>query len=212
MIENGTTVREVLINSLQDVNKNDMPILGRPFLTSAYLIVDIDHRQFTVAPAKATDTQDIVAIGPPACSSAEQLSTPTAGIPATSQATALASTTPDPKSTTAASRQDVPIAAIAGGACGGGVVAIALCLAAILALRRRRRRARERAIQESLENAKSGMGVHVLEKGELASDHTHQPPMELPLERDPQYRLAPFEMPGARDTNTRPQSPVYQLE
>ena len=208
---NGTTVREVLINSLQDVNKNDMPILGRPFLTSAYLIVDVDHRRFTVAPSKATDTQDIVAIGPPACSSAEQLSTPTAGIPAASQATALASTTPDPKPTTAASRQDVPTAAIAGGAVGG-VVAIALCLAAILALRRRRRRARERAIQESLENTKSGMGVHVLEKGELASDHTHQPPMELPLERDPQYRLAPFEMPGARDMNARPPSPVYQLE
>lgn len=57
------TTREVLVNSLQDVNTKDLPILGRAFLTSAYLMVNQDEGTFTLWSAKATTDQDLVGVG-----------------------------------------------------------------------------------------------------------------------------------------------------
>lgn len=40
--------REILLDSMQGVNANDMPILGTPFLSSAYLSVNHDVDTFTL--------------------------------------------------------------------------------------------------------------------------------------------------------------------
>jgi hypothetical protein len=42
------TVRNIVINPVQDINKNDLPLLGRLFLSSAYLSVNHDSGTFTL--------------------------------------------------------------------------------------------------------------------------------------------------------------------
>ena len=63
----GTTifdpsVREVMINSLQQINSNDMPLLGHTFLSQVYLNVNYDLNFFSLWSAKATGEEDLVAI------------------------------------------------------------------------------------------------------------------------------------------------------
>jgi hypothetical protein len=41
-------VRNLVINPIQHINENDLPILGRHFLTSAYLSVNHDTETFSI--------------------------------------------------------------------------------------------------------------------------------------------------------------------
>ena len=64
------TTREVLLNSLQGVNADDIPKLGQTFLTSTYLYVDNEHEQFTLWQSNPTTDRNVIAVGPSAvCSS-----------------------------------------------------------------------------------------------------------------------------------------------
>lgn len=194
---NASTVQEVLINSIPGGNNGDMPILGRSFLSSAYLMVDADNQQFTLARVNATSAEKIVLIGPPACQSPKSIATP---IPTTSTATsttgpaAVSSTPPVPAST----HQGVSASVVAGAAVGSAA-AVALCLGALLLLRRRRRLYQQRLAQMESEKRdppitgvdQPGFG---LIKAEMPSDHTHQPPAEMPSQRHSPYQLAPYEM------------------
>lgn len=184
---NASTVAEVLINSLQDVNKNDIPVLGRSFLSSAYLMVDADNQQFTLAKVNATSAEKIVPIGPPACQSPKSIATPTS-----TTSTATSTTFP------AGTHQGVSTGVVAGAVVGGAAV-VALCLVALLLLRRRRRLYQQRLAQMESEKRDSpitgvdqpGFGMI---KAEMPSDHTHQPPAEMPSQRHSPYQLAPYEM------------------
>ena len=60
----NSSTREIMINSLQDINKNDMPLLGMPFISSAYLNVNYDTGTFTLWSARATTEQNLIGIGP----------------------------------------------------------------------------------------------------------------------------------------------------
>lgn len=60
----NSSVREVMINSLQDLNTNDMPILGHTFLSQIYLNVNYDLDIFSLWSARATGEEDLVGIGP----------------------------------------------------------------------------------------------------------------------------------------------------
>ncbi len=62
-IEVNDTVRNVMIYSLQDVNENDLPRLGRYFLTAAYLMVNYDTETFTLWEANPTTETELVAVG-----------------------------------------------------------------------------------------------------------------------------------------------------
>lgn len=79
IIVNGSD-RVVLINSLQAINLYDMPQLGQPFLSSAYLLVNEDTAQFTLWKSNPTTTRNLLAIGE-ACDNnnmfTSRLSTPT---------------------------------------------------------------------------------------------------------------------------------------
>ena len=59
-----SNVRELLINPLEEINKNDMPILGQTFLTTAYLLVDNDQQTFTLWKNNLTSEERITNIGP----------------------------------------------------------------------------------------------------------------------------------------------------
>ncbi|KAI4915500.1 hypothetical protein J4E90_003945 [Alternaria incomplexa] len=62
-VQTNTSVRNVVINSLQFENDNDLPVLGRLFMSSAYLMVNQDAGMFSVWQANTgSKTSDIVAV------------------------------------------------------------------------------------------------------------------------------------------------------
>lgn len=60
-VVNGTAP-DLVINSIQDINANDLPQLGRQFLSAAYLMVNMEADQFTLWSANPTSDQDLVAV------------------------------------------------------------------------------------------------------------------------------------------------------
>ncbi|KAK3686231.1 aspartic peptidase domain-containing protein [Podospora appendiculata] len=52
----------LIINSIQDVNANDLTQLGRQFLSAAYLMVDEERSQFSLWVANPTAREDLVAL------------------------------------------------------------------------------------------------------------------------------------------------------
>ena len=58
----NNSLREILIYNLEDDNANDMPLLGQAFLTSAYLHVNNDAKQFTLWQARPTTETKLVPV------------------------------------------------------------------------------------------------------------------------------------------------------
>lgn len=109
VVSNYTKYAEVLINSLQADNANDIPRFGMPFLSSAYLMVDNDNQQFTLWASQQSQSSNLVELGPPACRPPVATSTPTPNPPPSVLA-------PPPPSS---SNNGPSKAAIAGGSIGG---------------------------------------------------------------------------------------------
>ncbi|CAD6584213.1 MAG: hypothetical protein ASARMPRED_001632 [Alectoria sarmentosa] len=186
----SSTEVEVLINSLQGVNTNDMPRFGMPFLSSAYLMVDNDQQQFTLSQSQQSTTSNLVAIGPPACNNPAPSPTP---LPLPS---VLASPTPKPKPSSG-----TPQGAIAGGVVGG-LATIFICIGGFF-VRKKRRTERSAGIQKQEYGAMAEAQAvqnptysdnQVYAKSEMPSDR--QPPQELPLDKDSGQGIAPYEMPA----------------
>lgn len=178
----------VLINSLQDVNKNNIPRFGTPFLSSAYLIVDNDHKQFTLWKSQQSQKSNLIPIGPPACTTPVLTPTPP---PSTSP---LASPSSNPHS----SHSGLSKGAIAG-ATVGGIAAVAICLCALSLLKSRRRRHLQEETRQREEKARTdAMKTDVSTtnaahwKPEMPSDK--QPPQEMPLGRIGGDRLELYEV------------------
>ena len=176
-ITNDST-REVLINSLSDVNKNDIPFLGRPFFSSAYLLVDNDNRQFSLWQGNPTTNQSLVALGPSPCASSPPL---------------VSSLAPgSPSSTTGKSTVSNP--PVSKGGIGGIVVGVgalvALVTMAIFAIRRRR------APRQSIETQQLHGADYKHVIPELGADQS--PAQELPVAQHQLNALAPYEMPTRR--------------
>ncbi|KAJ8068501.1 hypothetical protein OCU04_004051 [Sclerotinia nivalis] len=53
---------ELVLNAIQAVNANDLPQLGRQFLTAAYLMLNQDAETFTLWQANPTENEDLVAV------------------------------------------------------------------------------------------------------------------------------------------------------
>lgn len=58
----NNSVRELMLNALESVNANDMPLLGMTFLSSAYLSINYDKAEFTLWQANPTTDENILAI------------------------------------------------------------------------------------------------------------------------------------------------------
>lgn len=167
---------------LVGVNENDLPKLGKPFLSSAYLSVDNDRQSFTLWEAQPNVTQDLVSLGPPVCSS-------TPSLPAAS-----------PSSVPAIPAHDFSKGTIAG-VVVGGLVAIATTIGAILLVARKRRKKQAQQSQAIATSTLAGGGQRSSrwgEKAEMASDQ--HPPLEMPVTRNPGYSLAPYEVPDRNDS------------
>jgi hypothetical protein len=62
-VKTNTSVRNVVLNSLQAENVNDLPYLGRLFLSSAYMMVNQEAGKFTIWQANTgSKASDIVAV------------------------------------------------------------------------------------------------------------------------------------------------------
>lgn len=184
----SSTEVEVLINSLQSVNANDLPLFGLPFLSSAYLMVDYDQQRFTLSQNQQSATSNLIANGPPACN------TPTPSPTPQSLPSVLGSPTPTPNTSSG-----TPKGAIAGAVVGGlAVIAICICVFFILKKQRATRLARTQeqgfgATAEAVKVPKYSDNEGYM-KSEMPADN--QPPQELPLDRDSGHGLAPHEMPS----------------
>ncbi|KAF7897927.1 uncharacterized protein EAF01_008893 [Botrytis porri] len=53
---------ELVLNAIQAGNANDLPQLGRQFLTAAYLMLNQDAKTFTLWEANPTENEDLVAV------------------------------------------------------------------------------------------------------------------------------------------------------
>ena len=106
LVSNSSVV-ELLVNSLQEDNDNDLPKIGRPFLSGAYILVDLDQNTFTLWAANPSGTEELVSMG----------------------ATCSSSVTSQPPSS-----QPVDSSRLGGGGIGGIVVGVVAILAIMIAL------------------------------------------------------------------------------
>ncbi|KAL9116598.1 MAG: hypothetical protein Q9187_006876 [Circinaria calcarea] len=132
------TTREVLLNSLQDINADDIPKLGHTFLTSTYLYVNNDENAFTIWQSNPTTDENIISVGPSTTScSSIPVSTATSSASASSLSRESSQSNP------------VPIGAVVGAAVGGVALLLLIGLT-ILYLRRRKRHAAQAKSAASL--------------------------------------------------------------
>ena len=166
-----------------------MPLFGRVFLTSTYLLVDQDHSKFTLWNANVTDTQIPIPIGPPTCNRV---------IPTTADSNSTASSA---SASPAASKNSEPSKAPLSKASIAGIVIAALVLVLLSiagsVLRRKRLRKRSQALapakRTDLANEVKDFDPSTQQvKPEMPSDR--HPPQELPLQADTPYDLSPYEM------------------
>ena len=186
----NATETTILIYDNVGINENDLPTLGKPFLSSAYLLVDNDRQSFTLWEAQPNMTQDLVSLGPPICSNTPH-SAPTAS--PTSTSAALPSSAPTILSS------GLSKSTIAGIVIGGSI-AVATAIGAILFIARTRRHKQTQQSQAIGNSTLAGGGQRSSrwgEKPEMASDQ--HPPLEMPVARDPGYSLAPYEVPDRND-------------
>jgi hypothetical protein len=84
VILNGADQRVLLLNALYSPNDKDLPLLGAPFLSAAYLVVNNDLQKFYLAKPVRTNkrirrgTSDLVPLLPSSCNSGVVSPLPTA--------------------------------------------------------------------------------------------------------------------------------------
>lgn len=190
-IENSSN-REVLMNSLQDGNSN-MLLLGRAFLTSAYLLVDNDHLEFTLWKSEPTQSEKLVPLGIPTCRRDSPLASSTAGSQNSSSETPL----PHNEHSSGGLRPG----AIAGIVLGAIFFVTGLLFGVLLFRQRRAKQSYAQKRQSTdiitgLEDSNDNKGLQ-----EMPTDY-HEP-KEMPLTQHPPYDQTPYEMPA--------QSPPQEL-
>lgn len=149
---------ELVLNSIQQVNADDLPQLGRQFLSAAYLLYNQDASQFTLWEASPTTTEDIVAVD-----SQNRVVSCTPAVSPTTPPVVTSSPPSSTTSTTVNAQQTLSGGAI-GGVVVGGVAGVAL-LCVLLGFYIRRRRNQRRAA--------------ALTSTDLTTTWADRPPVEL---------------------------------
>ncbi|KAB8349635.1 hypothetical protein FH972_023654 [Carpinus fangiana] len=169
---------EIRVNVLQDGNANDLTMLGRPFLSAAYLMVNHDEKTFTLWKTNPTTDEDLVAISSTSGCTTEGLQTPSQQA---SDNNGMALST----------------GAIAGIAVGAAVVVLAVLGAiAFFALRRRKRQG-QGAPSYGYKTAPSEIGEPVSKHGAEADSY------EVPHSES--YELSGHSKPTELDVPPKPQ-------
>ena len=185
--------REVLINSLQEINGNDGLVLGLPFFTSAYMMVDHDREQFTLWQSRATTMQDIVPASAFNCSNSSTTTTTPSSLPSASSNSSESSTPAQPSSVSKG---------IIAGAVVGGLAGLALLLLGLYFLLKRNRTQAQKNTDIKDAKRSSRPTSLILYKPELPSDS--HPPQEMALVPDPGFSIAPYEIMADRSHQEMP--------
>ncbi|KAL8963674.1 MAG: hypothetical protein Q9193_000094 [Seirophora villosa] len=175
--EPDSTVRELLISSLQNATQNHMPMFGRPFLSSAYLLVDQEQEEFTIWNYDPTSTdRKLVPIGAD-CSGGSD-----------SAASSATTDSVPPQSGASSDSKTMSTGSIAGAVVGS---LVGLALITFLIFRYYRRHQRLSHHGTSVEKDPRVSVFHGYKAELQAENHA---PGELPLEQDPPFSLQPYEM------------------
>ncbi|KAL9014045.1 MAG: hypothetical protein Q9173_001295 [Seirophora scorigena] len=169
--EPNSTVRELLISNLQNATRNHMPVFGRPFLSSSYLLVDQHQKEFTIWNYDPTSTdRRLVPIGAD-CSGGPDLAASSTGASSDSKTMSTGSIA---------------------GAVVGSIAGLALILFLIFRYYRRHQRLSHHG--KPVEKVEKDPRVSVFNgyKTELQGENCL--PQELPLEQDPASSLQPYEI------------------
>ncbi|KAL1621771.1 hypothetical protein SLS54_005294 [Diplodia seriata] len=148
------SVKELIINSIQDVNAKDLPYIGRQFFSAAYMMTNLESNTFTLWAANPTTDEEITALdengepGTSVCSQNVDANSTTNTTTPSSSSTVVANT---PSGTSAAASDEsgsgsnagLSTAAIAGVVIGvvAGVVAAGALLFFVVFRNRRRQNA-----------------------------------------------------------------------
>ena len=193
------SVREVLVNSYPTTGPT-MSILGRPFLTSTYFIVDQDKQHFSLSKVNATSDHILVSGRPPSCNRTSSLATPTSGASGNGRVSTGASSTSEPTASVVPPRHRLSHGAIAG-TVTGGVVVVALCFGVFVFSRYLRRTDAQPLtvpVADVHENCDTGTKYAESEakpyKVEVPTDFKYEPSMQMLLERHPLHQPAPYEL------------------
>ncbi|KIN05183.1 hypothetical protein OIDMADRAFT_101942 [Oidiodendron maius Zn] len=130
-LEANSSARNLVINPVQSLNANDLPKLGRQFLSSAYIMMNQDANQFTLWSSNPTSAVDLVAVS----TNGTEVTDFCTDAATTPSSTPQETTPPSSASGKKAALSAGPIAGIAIGAVA--VVAI-VAVAAFIFYRRRR--------------------------------------------------------------------------
>lgn len=182
------STRELRINPLLPPNNNDFPLLGLTFLTSAYLMADMDRGQFTLWEAVANTTQDVRAVTPSStcivAKSPQESATSTLA-PAIPLATDPSPPpSPSANSTIPTRPASVSVGLIAGAAIGGVALIVLFALGWTYMYRRKRRRD-HRNFTEATIASKPHLSKSDDWYGSLRSQELQELPGAAPLELGP---------------------------
>lgn len=187
----NTTYTELLINRLQQVNADDMPKLGRPFLSSTYLMVNLDANTFTLwttaqnAPAQP-NLQPIGATCPPPAAAGNG-----------------PNTSPSPSASAAPTAQQS--SGISGGAIAGIVVgviagiAIVGAAAAFFLMKRRKQAHMEAAAAPAAAQAQAHVDYKAIPTEPQEVDGRQVPSSRGPVEKPPEYYAPQHQVPGLHE-------------
>jgi hypothetical protein len=174
-VQTNTSLRNIVISSLQDVNKDDLPMLGRLFLSSAYVMVNQEAGRFSVWQANTAPMDSEIVAVDKANNEVSDFCTNSAG------PTLLPSSSTAPSAQSSAQNKS---AKLSGGAIGGivaGAVASLAILGVIGFLLLRRRRSRNATPHVSQEP-----GMHTADMNSPAwntNGSIYKEPQELPGNR-----------------------------
>lgn len=152
----NSSSHNLVLNAVQEINANDMPKLGRQFLSSAYIMVNQDAGEFTLWKANPSKSQDLVAVDEDGNEHTSFCEEEAANKTATPTSTPSPTTTDTSDSSSAASNGDTGLSTGAtAGVAVGAVAGIAAVVIAAFLLWRRRRKAGALVPQQPLANADS---------------------------------------------------------
>ncbi len=175
------------------MNAEDLPQLGRQFLTAAYLMVNQDANEFTLWEANPTSSVDLVAVD--TNNDVVDTACPTAS----GAASTTTSSVPGPTTTTNTSSK-ISSGAIVGAAVGGIAVVAALAGFLIWLLVRRRRRGDGSSPSTSASQEKSELPAD--SKSELPGDAKSELPGEA---NDMRHEVAGSHIPYSQQQHLSPQ-------
>ncbi|KXT17102.1 hypothetical protein AC579_2032 [Pseudocercospora musae] len=191
-LASNSSASTILMAPLENVNSNDVPIIGKEFFSSAYMMVDLDASTYTLWQVNDTTESRLVSVGGSCSEHIEVNSNDTA--PLTATATSAGAT----NTHEAKSEKSLSTGALVGTVVGSAVGASVMAAIAVLVIMRRRRKALEKTPSATKPTRASGQVFDQSRSGPPSyQDHRWHGyrPAEVPAVDPVSYELTGFDKP-----------------